>query len=105
MVLAEDVAEALESGKLRGYGGDVWNVQPAPDNHPWRTMRNKFGGGNAMTPHISGTSLDAQARYSAGVQSILESYFSGKHDYRQQDVIVIDGDYATKSYGERHKMK
>ena len=103
--VAEDVAEALKSGKLRGYGGDVWNVQPAPDNHPWRTMRNKFGGGNAMTPHISGTSLDAQARYSAGVQSILESYFSGKHDYRQQDVIVIDGDYATKSYGERHKMK
>ncbi len=66
-------------------------------------MRNKFGG-NAMTPHISGTSLDAQARYSAGVQSILK-VTSAVSDYRQQDVIVIDGDYATKSYGERHKMK
>ena len=103
--VAEDVAEALKSGKLRGYGGDVWNVQPAPDNHPWRTMRNQFGGGNAMTPHISGTSLDAQARYSAGVQNILESYFSGKHDYRPQDVIVSGGRYATKSYGERNDGK
>ena len=97
----EDVAAALESGHLAGYGGDVWFPQPAPADHPWRSMRNKYGGGNAMTPHVSGTSLDAQARYAQGVKNILESYFSGKHDYRPQDVIVIDGDYATKAYGQR----
>lgn len=101
IAVAEDVAEAVASGKLAGYGGDVWNVQPAPANHPWRSMKNKYGGGNAMTPHVSGTSLDAQARYAAGVKSILQSYFSGKHDYRPQDVIVINGDYATKAYGQR----
>ena len=27
-----------------------------------------------MTPHISGTSLSAQARYAAGTREILESY-------------------------------
>jgi len=32
--------------------------QPAPPDHPWRTMPH-----HAMTPHISGTSLSAQARY------------------------------------------
>lgn len=97
----DDIAEALESGQLRGYGGDVWYPQPAPKNHPWRTMRNKYGAGNAMTPHISGTSLDAQKRYANGVKDILESYLSGKYDYRPQDIIVINGDYATKAYGQR----
>ena len=29
---------ALESGRLAGYAGDVWFPQPAPRNHPWRTM-------------------------------------------------------------------
>lgn len=99
--VAEDVAAAVKSGKLRGYGGDVWNVQPASKDHPWRSMENKWGGGNAMTPHVSGTSLDAQQRYASGTKDILESFISGKHDYRKQDVIVIDGDYATKAYGQR----
>ncbi|ABN68448.1 formate dehydrogenase-like protein [Scheffersomyces stipitis CBS 6054] len=100
--VAEDVAAALESGHLAGYGGDVWNQQPAPADHPWRSMTNPYGYGNAMTPHVSGTSLDAQARYSEGVKNILKEYFSGRENYRPQDVIVIDGDYATKSYGQRN---
>lgn len=101
--VAEDVADAVKSGKLRGYGGDVWYPQPAPDSHPWRSFRNKYGGGNAMTPHVSGTSLDAQARYAAGVKEILKSYFEKTYDYAPQNVIVIDGDYATKAYGDRKK--
>ena len=52
-------------------------------------------GGNAMVPHMSGTTLDAQARYAAGVKKILENYFSGK-EQTPSDVIVIDGQYATK---------
>jgi len=103
ITIEDDVAAAVNSGHLAGYGGDVWYPQPAPASHPWRSMKNPYGGGNAMTPHVSGTSLDAQARYAAGVKSILESYFTGKHDYRPQDVIVIDGDYATKAYGQRKK--
>ncbi|OBA22445.1 hypothetical protein METBIDRAFT_31336 [Metschnikowia bicuspidata var. bicuspidata NRRL YB-4993] len=99
----QDVADAVSLGKLRGYGGDVWYPQPAPDSHPWRSFRNKYGGGNAMTPHVSGTSIDAQARYAAGTRDILESYFSKKFDYRAQDLIVIDGKYATRAYGAENK--
>ncbi|EGW29867.1 formate dehydrogenase-like protein [Spathaspora passalidarum NRRL Y-27907] len=99
----EDVAEAVNSGHLAGYGGDVWYPQPAPAKHPWRSMHNANGGGNAMTPHVSGTSLDAQARYAAGVKHILTEYFNKTHNYRPQDVICIDGDYATKAYGQRDK--
>jgi formate dehydrogenase len=100
IAVKEDVAAALKSGQLGGYGGDVWDFQPAPKDHPWRSMDNGDGAGNAMTTHVSGTSLDAQKRYADGVKSILTSYFTGKHDYRPQDVIVINGDYATKSYGQ-----
>lgn len=97
----QDVADAVTLGKLRGYGGDVWFPQPAPDSHPWRSFRNKYGGGNAMTPHVSGTSLDAQARYAAGVKELLKAYFEKTYDYEPQHLIVIDGDYATKAYGKR----
>ena len=55
------VVRALDSGQLAGYAGDVWYPQPPPADHPWRTMPH-----NAMTPHTSGTSLSAQARYAAG---------------------------------------
>merc|ERR1712000_291824 len=105
IVVKEDVADALKSGQLRGYGGDVWFPQPAPKDHPLRyATYGPFGqGGNATVPHMSGSSLDAQKRYAAGTKSILESYFSGKHDYRPQDLIVTKGDYATKAYGQRNK--
>merc|ERR1711900_115422 len=41
------IRDALESGQLAGYAGDVWFPQPAPKDHPWRTMPN-----HAMTPHL-----------------------------------------------------
>ena len=59
----DDVVAALESGQLAGYAGDVWYPQPPPPDHPWRTMPH-----HAMTPHVSGTTLSAQARYAAGTR-------------------------------------
>jgi len=105
IVVKEDVAEALKSGHLRGYGGDVWAPQPAPKDHPLRYAEYPWGGGNAMVPHMSGTSIDAQIRYANGTKNILESYWSGKHDYRPEDLIVTGGDYATKAYGQREGKK
>lgn len=101
IVVKEDVAEAVKSGHLRGYGGDVWFPQPAPKDHPLRYVEGPWGGGNAMVPHMSGTSIDAQIRYAQGTKNILDSYFSGRHDYRPEDLIVHKGDYATKAYGQR----
>jgi formate dehydrogenase len=95
------VANALASGRLRGYAGDVWDVQPAPKDHIWRTMKNTNGGGNGMVPHYSGTTLDAQARYANGVKNILENYFQGKAQ-EPQNVIVGIGKYETSAYGQRN---
>ncbi|KAL4899716.1 putative formate dehydrogenase [Aspergillus multicolor] len=103
IVVKEDVAEALKSGHLRGYGGDVWFPQPAPRDHPLRYAEHPWGGGNAMVPHMSGTSIDAQIRYANGTKAILDSYFSGRFDYNPHDLIVHGGDYATKAYGQREK--
>lgn len=93
---ADAVAKALASGQLSGYAGDVWNVQPAPKDHVWRTAKNPLGGGNGMVPHYSGTTLDAQARYANGVKSILENYLGGKAQ-DPPNVIVGVGAYATKA--------
>ena len=82
------VAAALKSGQLAGYAGDVWFPQPAPQDHPWRSMPH-----HGMTPHISGTSLSAQARYAAGTREILECYFEGR-PIRNEYLIVKDGKLA-----------
>jgi formate dehydrogenase len=82
------VAQACESGQLAGYAGDVWFPQPAPKDHPWRTMPH-----HGMTPHTSGTSLSAQARYSAGVREILECWFDGR-PIREEYLIVDAGQLA-----------
>jgi formate dehydrogenase len=82
------VVRALESGQLAGYAGDVWFPQPAPKDHPWRTMPH-----HGMTPHISGTSLSAQARYAAGTREILECWFE-KRPIRDEYLIVDGGKLA-----------
>jgi formate dehydrogenase len=82
------VVRALESGRLAGYAGDVWFPQPAPKDHPWRTMPH-----HGMTPHVSGTSLSAQARYAAGVREILECHFEGR-PIRDEYLIVSKGRLA-----------
>ncbi len=46
-----------------------------------------------MTPHTSGTSLAAQARYAAGVREILECWFEDK-DIRDEYLIVDGGKLA-----------
>jgi formate dehydrogenase len=82
------IAAALQSGQLAGYAGDVWFPQPAPRDHPWRTMPH-----HGMTPHVSGTSLSAQTRYAAGVREILECWFE-KRPIREEYLIVDGGKLA-----------
>jgi formate dehydrogenase len=84
----DGIVRALESGQLAGYAGDVWYPQPAPKDHPWRSMPH-----HGMTPHISGTSLSAQARYAAGTREILECWFEGR-PIREEYIIVEGGQLA-----------
>ncbi|MEU4092568.1 NAD-dependent formate dehydrogenase [Streptomyces sp. NPDC026673] len=82
------IGRALRDGRLAGYAGDVWYPQPAPADHPWRTMPH-----HGMTPHISGSSLSAQARYAAGTREILECWLDGR-PIRDEYLIVAGGALA-----------
>jgi len=82
------IVRALKEGQLAGYAGDVWFPQPAPNDHSWRTMPH-----HGMTPHVSGTSLSAQARYAAGTREILECWFEGR-PVRDEYLIVDKGKLA-----------
>jgi formate dehydrogenase len=86
---------ALQSGRLAGYAGDVWYRQPAPPDHPWRTMPY-----NGLTPHISDTSLSAQARYAAATLEILQSFYEGTPI--REEYLIVNGrrlaDTGARSY-------
>jgi formate dehydrogenase len=78
------IVRALKSGQLAGYAGDVWFPQPPPKDHPWRTMPH-----HGMTPHTSGSTLSAQARYAAGTREILECWFERRPI--RNDYLNVDG--------------
>ncbi|MFD8071805.1 NAD-dependent formate dehydrogenase [Streptomyces sp. NPDC059718] len=89
LIVDQDAVDrALRDGRLAGYAGDVWYPQPAPADHPWRTMPH-----HGMTPHISGSSLSAQARYAAGTREILECWLDGR-PIRDEYLIVAGGALA-----------
>lgn len=76
------------AGRLAGYADDVWYPQPPAKDHPWRRMPHE-----GMTPHMSGSSLSAQARYAAGTREILECWFE-RRPIREQCLIVDGGHLA-----------
>ena len=88
IVDTEALVEVMERGHLAGYAGDVWYPQPAPADHPWRKMPN-----HAMTPHTSGTSLEAQKRYADGVRDCLINFFEGRPIDREY--LIVDGGRVT----------
>jgi len=92
IVKADALVSAVQSGHIQGYAGDVWFPQPAPANHPWRHMPR-----HAMTPHYSGNTLDAQARYAEGVKHILASFFD-KTPMEPSYLILDQGRLATPAY-------
>jgi formate dehydrogenase len=79
------LVEVIESGHLAGYAGDTWYPQPAPADHPWRSLPE---GSEAMTIHCSGMTLEAQDRIAEGVHEMLALHFDGKP--MPDDFVVVD---------------
>jgi len=92
IVNRDALVSAVNSGHIKGYAGDVWFPQPAGRDHPWRSMPN-----HAMTPHYSGTTLDAQKRYAEGVKEILTNYFD-KKPQKVENVIAENGKIISPAY-------
>lgn len=92
IVNKEDLVELVNAKHIQGYAGDVWYPQPAPQDHPWRTMPR-----NAMTIHYSGMTLEAQKRIENGIKNILSKFFNNQ-SFDDKDVIVSGGDITNSSY-------
>lgn len=79
------LVESLESGHLAGYAGDTWYPQPAPADHPWRSLP---ADSEAMTIHCSGMTLEAQDKIAEGVTEMLDAYLDGRP--LPDDYLVVD---------------
>ncbi|MBD3235593.1 MAG: hydroxyacid dehydrogenase [Candidatus Eisenbacteria bacterium] len=65
-----DLAAALESGKVRAYGTDVWESDPPPESSPLLKAPNVF-----MTPHIGASSKENLLRIGDVICEILEEHY------------------------------
>jgi MFS family permease len=72
---------------LRSTTIRVVRRHPHPKRSTSPPMANDASSG--MTPHISGTSLSAQARYAAGTREILECWFEGRPI--RNEYMIVDG--------------
>lgn len=66
-VSEKDMAEALESGKVRAYATDVWNSDPPDESCPLYDAPNVI-----MTPHLGASSGENMLRIGDMVVRILE---------------------------------
>ncbi len=65
-----DLVAALESGKVRAYGTDVWESDPPPDTSPLLKAPNVF-----MTPHIGASSKENLLRIGDIILELLEEHY------------------------------
>ena len=69
VVVEEDLAEALKSGKVRAYATDVFYSDPPDPSSPLLTAPNVV-----MTPHIGGSSKENLLRIGDNVIDILKKW-------------------------------
>lgn len=73
LINSEDVAKALESGKLSFYAADVAEEEPMPFDDPLRTAKNSI-----ITPHIAWATKEARQRLVDIVAENVSSFLEGK---------------------------
>ena len=75
LVVEEDAKEALINGKLGGYAGDVFRNEPASNEEPFtslfQNLPNVF-----LTPHIGGSTVEAQENIGTDVAGKLMNYLN-----------------------------
>lgn len=71
-VVAEDMVECLESGKIRAYATDVWPCDPPPDDYPVLKAPNVV-----MTPHLGASSKENLLRIGEEVIAIINECKQG----------------------------
>ena len=73
IVNEHDMAEALKSGKVAGFGCDVVSVEPMKEDNPLLTAPN-----TVITPHIAWAPLETRARLIKVAAGNLKGFIDGK---------------------------
>ena len=72
LVNEQDVADALNEGRIAAYGADVLSVEPALAGNPLLTARNAF-----LTPHIAWATREARERLMRICAENIRSFQNG----------------------------
>jgi D-3-phosphoglycerate dehydrogenase len=70
----EAVAEALDAGKLWGYGADVYDVEPPPADHP---LISRPGRNVMLTPHSAAQTVESLTNMANGVAEDVVGVLQG----------------------------
>jgi len=78
LVVTEALVEALESGKLGGYGADVLDVEPPPADHPLLSAPN-----SVITSHVGSRTQESVGRQATMATGNLIKFLTGEQGYVQ----------------------
>ncbi|MDP9172757.1 MAG: phosphoglycerate dehydrogenase [Planctomycetota bacterium] len=78
IIVEQDVADACKSGKLRGYGADVLEIEPMKAPHIFQEIDNIL-----LTPHIGSRTNESVERQGLRAVNNLVNYLNGNKDYIQ----------------------
>ncbi|MDR2456812.1 MAG: D-2-hydroxyacid dehydrogenase [Deltaproteobacteria bacterium] len=73
LIVEEDLAEALRSGKVLGAGLDVVSLEPIRPENPLLSAPNCF-----ITPHVAGSPKESRERLLGVAVDNLKSFLAGK---------------------------
>jgi D-3-phosphoglycerate dehydrogenase len=77
-----DIAAALHSGKVGGYGADVLEVEPPPADHPLFSTPN-----TAITTHIGSRTYESVVRQATKATQNLINFVNGEEPLAQANVL------------------
>ena len=76
IVIEEDLARAIDEGKIKGAALDVFEVEPIKINSALLTMKNKDR--IILSPHIAWASVEARERLFNEVIENIRAFYNGK---------------------------
>jgi len=75
---------ALQEGRIRAAGLDVFEEEPLPPNHPLRSLPNVFA-----TPHIAGVAKEVTSRQIEGTLDNIAIFVSGACPERLVNPVIL----------------
>ena len=72
-IVERDVADALNSGRLGGFGADVLSSEPPQADNPLLTAKNVF-----ITPHIAWSPYETRVRLLSILDGNIAAFLAGK---------------------------